>query len=139
MARSGLSTGVFTTLLLAAAAALAGCSSSHLIADNLPAAVGGLPENVPARPETAPAFPPVHSQPPSRADAMLSEAERKKLKDELIATRDRAARQTHSSETIKTTENIKQAKKTKKIRKKAEKVDPVATGSTPAAGSAANP
>ena len=133
MRRSRLSTGVFTALLLTAASALAGCSS-HLIADNLPAAAGGLPESVPARPETPAEFPAAYSQPPSRANATLTEEERKRLKEDLIATRNRALGGRPPAEAAKTTENTKKSKKSKK-----KTADPVATGSTSAAGSAANP
>jgi hypothetical protein len=136
MTRSQLSTGVLTALLLTAATALAGCSSSHLIADNLPAAAGGLPEDVPARPETPPLFPAVHSQPPTRANATLTEAERKRLKEELTAARNRATGHRPPAEATKTSENIKKRKKSKK---KTQIADPVTTGSTSAAGSAANP
>jgi hypothetical protein len=141
MTRSRLSTGVFTAfLLLAGATVLGGCSSSHLIADNLPAAAGGLPESVPARPEAPPEFPAVHHQPPARAGATLTEAERKRLKEDLAATRDRAARQSPQPETIQTTQNTKKAKNTnKKANKKTETSEPVTTGSTSAAGAAVNP
>jgi hypothetical protein len=70
---------------------LGGCSSSHTIIDNLPASVGGLPEGTPARPATPAAYPAVHDMPPPRNDTPLSEAERARLKAELIATRDRNA------------------------------------------------
>lgn len=107
------SIGVVTApLLLAAALTLCGCTSH--IADSVPAAVGGLPENVPARPATPSEFPAVHDRPPARAEAPLSEAESKRLKEDLIAARDRAAR-------------------------RAQKTEPATTGSTPAAGSADNP
>jgi hypothetical protein len=69
--------------------ALAGCSS---MGDHVPTWAGGLPEGVPARPATPAAYPAVHDMPPSRADSVLSEADRKKLKDDLIAARERAER-----------------------------------------------
>ena len=78
-------------LLLGATLALSGCSAHPLI-DNMPASVGGLPEGTPARPATAAAYPAVHDMPPARSDAPLTEAEKKRLQDELVATRERNAR-----------------------------------------------
>ena len=75
--------------LIAAAAALAGCGST--IADRMPTAAGGLPEGTPQRPTTPAAYPAVHDMPPPRATPMLSDADAKKLEDDLIATRNRAA------------------------------------------------
>jgi hypothetical protein len=76
--------------LLAAIGLLSACSGSR-IGDSLPPSLGGLPEGVPERPAVQPAYPAVHDMPPPRADTTLSEAEKKNLKDELIATRERAA------------------------------------------------
>ena len=82
--------------LLLVGVALSGCSSYALV-DSLPASVGGLPEGAPERPATPPAFPAVHDMPPARSDAPLSEAQKKRLQDELIATRERTARQAGSA------------------------------------------
>jgi uncharacterized membrane protein len=79
-------------LAVAAASALAGCSTSYMVIDAMPAAVGGLPEKTPERPETPPAYPAVHDMPGTRADTPLSEAERKRLREELAATRERNAK-----------------------------------------------
>jgi len=76
--------------LLAAVLPLAGCAGTHM-GDQMPAAIGGLPEGAPARPETPPAYPAVHDMPPARDSTMLSGAEQKKLEDELAAARARAA------------------------------------------------
>lgn len=73
----------------ALAGALAGCSS---ILSEMPQAVGGLPEGVPDRPATAPGFPSVNDLPRQRSDAPLTEAERKKVVDDLAAARAAAAR-----------------------------------------------
>lgn len=70
---------------------LAACSTGGTIADHMPTAVGGLPEGAPQRPATPAAYPAVHSMPPPRTDTMLSDAEQKKLEDELVAARNRAA------------------------------------------------
>jgi hypothetical protein len=83
--------------------------------DSLPASVGGLPDKTPERPATPPAYPAVHDLPPARADVPLSEAEKKKLREDLAATRERAARQGGKSDVI------------------------TVTGSTQSAGAARNP
>jgi hypothetical protein len=111
--------------------ALSGCAS-HL-ADSVPAAVGGLPEKIPARSETPPEFPAVHDRPTARADGLLNEAERKKLKDELNASRERATRLGLAPE-----EPAKK-KVTEPAAKKKKKPEPTATGSVPTAGAAPNP
>jgi hypothetical protein len=71
--------GVVAAALLLSAA-LAGCSS---VVDNIPHAMGGLPDGVPARPAAPPAYPAVH-------DA-LSEVESKRLREDLKNTRNRIA------------------------------------------------
>ena len=77
---------VAAALLLAAT--LAGCSS---VVDNIPSSMGGLPEGVPARPATPPAYPAVHDMPPPRRDGALSDAESKRLREDLKNTRNRVA------------------------------------------------
>ena len=69
---------------------LAGCSSAI---DHIPTALGGLPEGVPARPAEPPPYPAVHDMPTPRASTPLSEAEKKLLKEDLIANRNRAIQQ----------------------------------------------
>lgn len=73
-----------SALLLAMA--LWGCSS---VADNVPTGLGGLPEGVPPRAAGPTVYPAVHDMPPPREDAALSEAESKRLRDELKNTRNR--------------------------------------------------
>ncbi len=70
------------------AAALSGCSS---VVDNIPNSMGGLPEGTPQRPATPTAFPSVHEMPPPRQDSALSEAESKRLREELKNTRAKVA------------------------------------------------
>jgi hypothetical protein len=82
--------GVLLPALLAGTLLLAGCAASS-IADNVPTAVGGLPEGAPARPQTPAVYPAVHDMPPPRATNVLSEEEQQKLEDELAAARKRAA------------------------------------------------
>lgn len=77
-------------MLLAGVAILSGCSS---VIDSIPTAAGGLPEGAPARPAEPPPYPAVHDMPAARAVSSLSEAEKKLLKDDLIATRERAIQQ----------------------------------------------
>ena|ERR1700731_4315529 len=67
---------------------LSGCSGS-LIADHLPAAVGGLPEGAPERPVTEAAYPAVHNMPPARSTAPLNNDQQKQLEDNLVAARNR--------------------------------------------------
>lgn len=90
----GLSAAV---LLVVGAAMLSGCSS---VVDHIPTWAGGLPEGVPERPAKAQPYPPVHEMPLARADVALSEAERKRLLQDLAATRARneeAAKETTGS------------------------------------------
>jgi hypothetical protein len=79
--------GVVAAALLLSAA-LAGCSS---VVDNIPHAMGGLPDGVPARPAAQPAYPAVHDMPPPRTDGALSEVESKRLREDLKNTRNRIA------------------------------------------------
>jgi hypothetical protein len=72
----------------ASALLLCGCSGS-LIADHLPAAAGGLPEDAPERPAAEVAYPAVHNMPPARAAAPLDNDQQKQLADDLVAARNR--------------------------------------------------
>jgi hypothetical protein len=80
-------------LLLSAPAVLSGCASSigGSVGDHLPTAAGGLPEGTPQRPATPAAYPAVHEMPPSRENQVLTYDEQKKLENDLIAARTRAA------------------------------------------------
>ncbi len=69
------------------ALALSGCSSA---VDHIPSSLGGLPDGVPARPASPPAYPAVHDMPPPRQDSALSEAENKRLRQDLNVTREKA-------------------------------------------------
>lgn len=83
--------------LLAAMTGLAGCSS---VIDHVPTWAGGMPDGVPERAATQPAYPAVHDMPPARADGgVLSDAERKKLKDELNAMRSQTESNISAAET----------------------------------------
>jgi len=77
---------------MVAAAGLAGCSAGSMMADHMPTAAGGLPEGVPQRPTKPSAFPAVHDMPPPRGSTVLTDAEQKKLEDDLVAARKRTAK-----------------------------------------------
>ena len=79
---------VAAALLACASALLPGCSGT-VIADRMPAAIGGLPENAPERAVVQGTYPPVHSLPPSRANATLSDVQQKQLEDDLVTVRNR--------------------------------------------------
>jgi hypothetical protein len=86
---SRIGKGACVALLAAMAAlALAGCSGS-MIADHLPTAMGGLPEEAPARPNGEATYPAVHNMPPARSTSTLSDAQQKALESDLVAVRNR--------------------------------------------------
>jgi hypothetical protein len=68
--------------------ALGGCAGSN-IADHVPTAIGGLPEDAPKRPAEPAVYPAVHDRPPERGNAIMTAKEQKELEDELLAARDR--------------------------------------------------
>ena len=76
---------------MVAAAGLAGCSAGSMMADHTPSALGGLPEGAPPRSNKPSAYPAVHDMPPPRGSTVLTDAEQKKLEDDLIAARNRTA------------------------------------------------
>jgi hypothetical protein len=117
---------------------LSSCAS-HL-ADSVPAVVGGLPEKIPPRSETPPEFPAVHDRPAARAEGLLNEDERKKLKDELNASRDRATRLGLAPEEPAKKKAADPAAKKKAADPAAKKKQSEpATGSVSATGAAPNP
>ena len=73
---------------------LAGCSAST-IADHMPTAAGGLPEDAPKRPAIQAAYPAVHDRPPVRDSAPLTADEQRKLEDDLAAARARVGAATN--------------------------------------------
>jgi hypothetical protein len=117
--------------------ALSGCAGR--LADSVPAAVGGLPEKIPARLETPPEYPAVHDRPAPRAEGLLNEAERKKLKDDLNASRDRTVRLGQTSEQPAKKKVAEPAAKKNEPAAKKKKSEPTATGSVSATGAAPNP
>jgi hypothetical protein len=79
---------IAAALIAGATMLVSGCSGS-LIADHMPAAIGGLPEEAPARPAAEGAYPAVHNMPPARSTTPLSNDQQKQLEDDLIAARNR--------------------------------------------------
>jgi hypothetical protein len=97
---------VAAVLAVCALSLLSGCSGS-LIADHLPAAVGGLPEGAPERPVTEAAYPAVHNMPPARSTAPLNNDQQKQLEDNLVAARNRYGGNPDTSTATGTTANPK--------------------------------
>jgi hypothetical protein len=96
----GYPAGMRKALTALIAVGLAACSAvGDKIGDSLPAAVGGLPSDVPARSATQPDFIPVGDTPPRRDLKPLTEDERKKLEADLVTLRDRQeGKMSHSQE-----------------------------------------
>jgi hypothetical protein len=114
--------------LLGGAGILSACSSSSRIGDSLPPSLGGLPAGVPERPAVQPAYPAVHDMPPPRADSTLSDAEKKSLKDDLIASRERAELRAGAKKPDSTNKPVT-----------TKKPDATDTGNSQSAGAARNP
>jgi len=90
-AQQGFSRSVLVAALMAGALGLAGCSAGSMVGDHMPTALGGLPEGAPQRSTKPSAYPAVHDMPPPRGSTVLTDAEQKKLEDDLIAARNRTA------------------------------------------------
>ena len=76
---------------MVAAVGLAGCSAGSMMATIRPrpwAACPRAPRNASNKPS---AYPAVHDMPPPRGSTVLTDAEQKKLEDDLIAARNRTA------------------------------------------------
>ena|SRR5215510_11431570 len=139
MAQSRVSTGLSRLLTAVVLAVTAGavCGCTTHIADSVPVVAGGLPEHTPARPATPAEFPSVHDRPELRTQGLLSEDERKKLKDDLTATRERTSKLAPKSEPPANEQTAKKKLAAPAASKK--KAEPAATGSVSAAGAAPNP
>jgi hypothetical protein len=73
---------------------LTGCSAiSHVVADNWPRVLGGLPEGVPPRDQNPPAALPVHDMPPPRDSERMTPQELRQAEEELKATRSQTTTQ----------------------------------------------
>ena len=91
-------------LALAGALMLTSCANTTNMTDmgnklgnDLPTAIGGMPQAVPERPQTAPAFPAVHDMPPARNTKVMTEEEKKKVEAELAVMREQQAKRAQSS------------------------------------------
>jgi hypothetical protein len=91
-ARRCLVVGACAALL---ATTLCACSSTL---SELPAAVGGLPAGTPERPVAPAAYPAVHDMPPPREDVVLTDAELRKVQQDLQAARDRQAKRSSTKD-----------------------------------------
>jgi hypothetical protein len=97
--------GVPASLLaLAGALMLSSCANTTNLTDlgnklgnELPTAVGGMPEGAPERPQTQPNYPAVHDMPPARNTKVMTEEEKKRLETELAAMREQQNRRAQSA------------------------------------------
>src|SRR4030081_1287464 len=85
--KQGFPRSILAAALIVGAVSLSGCSAGSMMADHMPTAAGGLPEGAPQRPTKPSAFPAVHDLPPPRGSTVLTDAQQKKLEDDLIAPR----------------------------------------------------
>ena len=74
---------------------LSACSSTMF--SEMPASVGGLPAGTPERSATPAAYPAVHDMPPRRNDVVLTDAEQKKIQNDLNAARDQQTKRSTAS------------------------------------------
>jgi hypothetical protein len=89
-------------LALASALTLSSCASNmtdmgNKLGNELPTAIGGMPQAAPERPETPAAFPAVHDMPPARNSKVMTEEEKKRLEAELAVMREQQAKRAQSS------------------------------------------
>jgi hypothetical protein len=80
---------------------------SQLLADNVPAWAGGEPANAPKRPSAASAYPPVFEVKEARRTKLLTDEEHKKLRDDLVAARERAIARANARTTTAQDESTK--------------------------------
>ncbi|RDV05594.1 hypothetical protein DXH78_14045 [Undibacter mobilis] len=73
---------------LGAQLALSGCAAGGM-GDQLPHAMGGLPQSAPARPDKPYAYPGVYDTPAARSTKPLDDTEQLRLQRELQGVRDR--------------------------------------------------
>ena len=67
------------------------------LGNELPTAIGGMPQAAPQRPETPPDFPAVHDMPPPRTTKVMTEEEKKRAEAELALMREQQARRAQSA------------------------------------------
>jgi hypothetical protein len=91
----GLVLALAGTLILSSCANMTNMGNN--LGNELPTAIGGMPQAAPARPEAPPAFPAVHDMPPARNTKVMTEEEKKRAEAELAVMRDQQARRAQSS------------------------------------------
>ena len=86
-------------LALAGAVMLSSCANTTNMTDmgnklgnELPTAIGGMPQAIPERPQTTPEFPAVHDMPPARTTKVMTEEEKKRVEAELAVMREQQAK-----------------------------------------------
>jgi hypothetical protein len=91
-------------LALAGALMLSSCANTtnmmnmgNNLGNEMPTAIGGLPQGAPERPQTQPEFPAVHDMPPARNTKVMTEEEKKRAEAELAAMREQQARRAQSA------------------------------------------
>jgi hypothetical protein len=85
-------------LALAGTLVLSSCTNfGNNLGNELPTAIGGMPQAAPERAETAPAYPAVHDMPPPRNTKVLTEEEKKRAEAELAVMREQQARRAQSA------------------------------------------
>jgi hypothetical protein len=67
------------------------------LGNELPTAIGGMPQAAPERPQAPPAYPAVNDMPPARNTKVMTEEEKKRAEAELAVMRDQQARRAQSS------------------------------------------
>jgi hypothetical protein len=87
-----------------ACALLPGCSSvSHVLADNWPRAIGGLPEGVPPRSQNPPGYMSINDPAPVRDTKKLTPEERAKAEAEMAASRSQNTSQSEETKSQSST------------------------------------
>jgi hypothetical protein len=88
-------------LALAGTLMLSSCANTtnmgNDLGNELPTAIGGLPQGTPERPQAAPAYPAVHDMPPPRNTKVMTEEEKKRAEAELAVMREQQARRAQSA------------------------------------------
>jgi len=99
LTRLGREPRQFNLLLLGLMLALAGAgfASCSSVGNELPTAMGGLPQGAPQPPQEPPAYPAVHDMPPPRNSKVLTDEEKKKVEAELAVMRAEQARRAQAS------------------------------------------
>ena len=91
----GLVLAVAGMLLLSSCANMT--DMGNKLGNELPTAIGGMPQAAPERPQAPPAYPAVNDMPPARNTKVMTEEEKKRAEAELAVMRDQQARRAQSS------------------------------------------